>query len=30
MTAEQEGIYIVLGEECCFYANESELVEQNI
>ena len=27
-TAEQEGNYIVLGEECCFYVNESELVEQ--
>lgn len=27
-TAEQEGICIMLGEKCCFYFNESELVEQ--
>ena len=30
MTAEQGGTCILLGEKCCFYVNESGLVEQDI
>jgi hypothetical protein len=30
LTAEQGGTCILLGEKCCFYANESGLVEQDI
>ena len=30
LTAEQGGTCILLGEKCCFYVNESGLVEQDI
>lgn len=30
MTAEHKGIYIVLGEEYCFYVNKSELVKRSV
>ena len=29
LTAEQRGTCVFLGEECCFYVNESGLIEQN-
>jgi hypothetical protein len=30
LTAEQGGTCLLLGEKCCFYVNESGLVEQDI
>ena len=30
LTAEQGGTCVLLGEKCCFYVNESGLVEQDI
>lgn len=30
LTADQGGTRVLLGEECCFYVNESGLVEQDI
>ena len=30
LTAENGGICVFLGEECCFYVNESGVVEQNV
>ena len=30
LTAEQGGTCILLGEKCCIYVNESELVKQDI
>lgn len=30
LTAEQGGTCVLLGEQCCFYVNESRLVEQDI
>jgi hypothetical protein len=30
LTAEQGGNCVLLGEKCCFYINESGLVEQDI
>lgn len=30
LTAEQGGTCILLGEECCFYVNESGVVEQDV
>ena len=30
LTAEQGRAYIWLGEKCCFYVNESGLVEQDV
>ena len=30
LTAEQGGTCVLLGEKCCFYVNESGLVEQDV
>ena len=30
LTAENGGTCVFLGEECCFYLNESGIVEQNV
>jgi hypothetical protein len=30
ITAEKGGIYVFLGEECCFYANQSGIVRENV
>lgn len=30
LTAKQEGAYVFVGDECCFYVNESVLEEQYI
>ena len=26
LTAEKEGVFLFLNEECCFYVNQSEIV----